>query len=121
MRILFLGDVVGNSGCSKILNNLFSRNTILFISMTLVCLIAWYFYAYNLPTELSAHGDNIVFPDLYVPVLINRARYYMHQFKDNPQASAFALEDYKRGLKTMKYHLMEPTPNYVKDDRIRFV
>ena len=32
-----------------------------------------------------------------------------------------ALEDYKRGLKTMKYHLMEPTPNYVKDDRIRFV
>ena len=80
-----------------------------------------YYYAYNLPTELSAHGDAIVFPDLYVPVLINRARYYMHQFKDNTQGSAFALEDYKRGLKTMKLHLMEPTPNYVKDDRIRFV
>ena len=80
-----------------------------------------YYYAYNLPTELSAHGDAIVFPDLYVPVLINRARYYMHQFKDNNQGAAFALEDYKRGLKTMKLHLMEPTPNYVKDDRIRFV
>jgi len=80
-----------------------------------------YYYAYNLPTELSAHGDAIVFPDLYVPVLINRARYYMHQFKDNHQGAAFALEDYKRGLKTMKLHLMEPTPNYVKDDRIRFV
>ena len=25
MRILFLGDVVGNSGCSKILNNLLSQ------------------------------------------------------------------------------------------------
>jgi len=80
-----------------------------------------YYYAYNLPTELSAHGDAIVFPDLYVPVLVNRARYYMHQFKDNHQGAAFALEDYKRGLKTMKLHLMEPTPNYVKDDRIRFV
>lgn len=80
-----------------------------------------YYYAYNLPTELSAHGDTIVFPDLYVPVLINRARYYMHQFKDNNQGAAFALEDYKRGLKTMKLHLMEPTPNYVKDDRIRFI
>ena len=80
-----------------------------------------YYYAYNLPTELSAHGDAIVFPDLYVPVLINRARYYMHQFKDNNQGAAFALEDYKRGLKTMKLHLMEPTPNYVKDDRIRFM
>ena len=80
-----------------------------------------YYYAYNLPTELSAHGDAIVFPDLYVPVLVNRARYYMHQFKDNHQGAAFALEDYKRGLKTMKLHLMEPTPNYVKDDRIRFM
>ena len=80
-----------------------------------------YYYAYNLPTELSAHGDAIVFPDLYVPVLINRARYYMHQFKDNNQGAAFALEDYKRGLKTMKLHLMEPPPNYVKDDRIRFL
>ena len=80
-----------------------------------------YYYAYNLPTELSAHGDAIVFPDLYVPVLINRARYYMHQFKDNNQGAAFALEDYKRGLKTMKLHLMQPTPNYVKDARIRFL
>ena len=25
MRILFLGDVVGNSGCSKIMNNLLSQ------------------------------------------------------------------------------------------------
>jgi hypothetical protein len=80
-----------------------------------------WFYAYTLPTELSAHGDEIVFPDLYVPVLINRARYYMHQFKDNAQNSAFALEDYKRGLRTMKLHLMDATPNYFKDDRIRFV
>ena len=66
-------------------------------------------------------GDAIVFPDLYVPVLINRARYYLHQFKDNAQNSAFSLEDYKRGLRTMKLHLLDATPNYFKDDRMRFV
>ena len=80
-----------------------------------------WFYAYLLPTELDLYADEIVFPDLYVPVLINRARYYVHQFKDNPQASAFALEDYKKGLKKMKINLMEPTPIYFKDDRIRFI
>jgi len=79
-----------------------------------------WFYAYLLPTELDSYTDEIVFPDLYVPVLINRARYYVHQFKDNPQASAFALEDYKKGIKKMKINLMEPTPIYFKDDRIRF-
>lgn len=80
----------------------------------------WYF-AYDLPTELDAHGDAIVFPDVYKTVLIARSRYYMHQFKENPQAAAFALEDYKRGLRLMKLHLMEPTPGYFKDDRVRFV
>jgi len=80
-----------------------------------------WFYAYDLPTELSAHGDQIVFPNIYKPVLLARARYYVHQFKENPQASAFALEDYRRGLKLMKLHLLEPTPGYFKDDRIRFV
>ena len=61
-----------------------------------------YFFAYNLPTELSAHGDEIVFPNIYKPVLLARARYYIHQFKESSQAAAFALEDYKRGLKLMK-------------------
>ena len=80
-----------------------------------------WFYAYDLPTELSAHGDQIVFPNIYKPVLLARARYYIHQFKENPQASAFAAEDYKRGLRLMKLNLMESTPGYFKDDRIRFV
>lgn len=80
-----------------------------------------WFYAYALPTELSAYTDELVFPDLYVPVLINRTRYYVHQFKDNPQAAAFSNEDYKKGLKNMKLNLMEPTPGYFKDDRMRFI
>jgi hypothetical protein len=79
-----------------------------------------WFYAYDLPTELSAYGDEIVFPNIYKPVLIARTRYYVYQFKENPQMSSFSLEDYKRGLKLMKLNLMEPTPGYFKDDRIRF-
>ena len=80
-----------------------------------------WFYAYNQPTELSAHSDAIVFADTYRSVLIARTRYYVYQFKENPQMSAFSLEDYKRGLRLMKLHLMEPTPGYFKDDRMRFV
>ena len=78
---------------------------------------AW-FYAWDLPTALDAHGDTIVFPDVYSPVLMARARYHFHQFKDAPQQAAFALEDYKQGLKRMKSTLMNPVPKYVSDDRI---
>jgi hypothetical protein len=77
-----------------------------------------WFFAWDLPTALSAHDDAIVFPDMYVPVLIARARYYMHQFKDNPQASAFALDDYKKGLRQMRSNLLDPIPNYMSTDQI---
>lgn len=77
-----------------------------------------WFFAWDLPTALSAHGDTIVFPDVFVPVLMARARYHFHQFKDSPQQAAFALEDYKQGLKRMKSTLMNPVPKYVSDDRI---
>lgn len=76
-----------------------------------------FFTAYVLPTALSSHSDTVVFPELYTTVLLNRARYYMHQFKDNSQAAAFAMEDYKKGLRNMKLNLMSPAPMYMKDDR----
>lgn len=79
-----------------------------------------WFYAWALPTKLDAHGDTIVFPDLYTTTLLARARYYIWQFKDNPQAAAFALDDYRRGLRSMRSNLIEPTPSYIKDDRMRF-
>ena len=79
----------------------------------------WYF-AWDLPTALSAHGDTIVFPEMYTPVLLAKARYYIWQFKDNPQAAAFALEDFRKGLKSMRSNLLEPGPTYVKDDRVAF-
>ena len=77
-----------------------------------------WFFAWDLPTALDAHGDATVFPDVYTPVLMARARYHFHQFKDAPQQAAFALEDYKQGLKRMKSSLMNPVPKYVSDDRI---
>ena len=80
-----------------------------------------WFFAYDLPTALSAHGDAVVFPDVYVPVLIARARYYMHQFKENMQAASFALDDYKKGLRQMKSNMLSPAPKYITDDRVRVV
>jgi hypothetical protein len=80
-----------------------------------------WFYAYALPTELSLYSDEIIFPNTYKPVLLARARYYLHQFKENNQSAAFAQEDYKRGLRLMKSNLMSPAPIYMKDDRVRFI
>ena len=80
-----------------------------------------WFFAYDLPTQLDAHGDAVVFPDMYKTVLLSKARYYTHQFKDNPQMAVFALDDYKKGLKSMRENLLHATPTYMSDDRIRFV
>lgn len=80
-----------------------------------------WFYAYTQPTQLSTYSDTIVFPDMYKTVLLSRARYFIHQFKENIQPAALALEEYRRGLKLMKSNLMTPEPFYIKDDRVRFV
>jgi len=77
-----------------------------------------WFFAWDLPTALDAHGDATVFPDVYKPVLMARARYHFHQFKDAPQQAAFALEDYKKGLKQMRSALMNPTPKDMSTDQI---
>jgi hypothetical protein len=80
-----------------------------------------WFYAWSLPTKLTAYSDTVVFPEMYTSVLLAKARYYIWQFKDNPQAAAFALDDFKKGLRSMRSNLLEPTPSYFKDDRMRFV
>ena len=79
-----------------------------------------HFYAYTIPTALSAHGDTIVFPDQYSPIIMARSRYYVHQFKDNLQQAAFAMEDYKKGMKNMKSNLINPQPKVMTDDRLYF-
>jgi hypothetical protein len=79
-----------------------------------------HFYAFNKPTALSAHGDTIVLPEQYSNVLTARTRYYVWQFKESPQQAAFALDDYKKGMKYMKSNLMNPAPKYMTDDRTYF-
>ena len=79
-----------------------------------------HFYAYAKPTALSAHGDAITLPDQYAPVILARTRYYVHQFKENLQQAAFALDDYKKGMKYMKSNLINPQPKSMTDDRIYF-
>ena len=79
-----------------------------------------HFYAYNAPTALSAFSDEMVLPDQYSNVITARARYYVWQFKESPQQAAFALEDYKKGLRYMKSNLINPAPKYITDDRRYF-
>ena len=79
-----------------------------------------HFYAFEKPTALSAFSDVITMPDQYKNVLTSKARYYVHQFKDNLQQAAFALEDYKKAVRVMKSNLINPQPKYMTDDRSYF-
>ena len=79
-----------------------------------------HFYAFDKPTKLSAHGDTVVFPEQYTNVITARARYYVWQFKESPQQAAFAMDDYKKSMRTMKSNLVNPTPRAMTDDRRYF-
>jgi hypothetical protein len=79
-----------------------------------------HFYAFNKPTALSAHGDTIVLPEQYSNVVTSRVRYYVWQFKESPQQAAFALDDFRKAMKSMKSNLMNPQPKYMTDDRRYF-
>ncbi len=79
-----------------------------------------HFYAYAAPTALSAYSDEIALPDQYSNVITARARYYVWQFKESPQQAAFAMDDYKKGMRHMKSNLINPSPSYIGDDRIYF-
>ena len=79
-----------------------------------------HFYAYSAPTALGAHGDAIVLPDQYSSVITARTRYYVHQFKENIQQAAFAMDDYKKGMRSMKSNLINPQPKSMTDDRTYF-
>tara|TARA_E500000081_G_scaffold155504_1_gene196991 strand:- start:26168 stop:26938 length:771 start_codon:yes stop_codon:yes gene_type:complete len=80
-----------------------------------------WFFAWTQPTELSNYTDTLVIPDTYTNVVLAKARYYCWQFKDNPQAASFALEDYLKSYDQMRSNLLEPTPTYITDDRVRFI
>jgi hypothetical protein len=80
-----------------------------------------YFNAWIIPIKLSLSTDELVIPDRWMNVLYARARYYMWQFKESPQQAVFALTEYKEGLFLMRRNLIEATPDYITDDRARFI
>ncbi len=80
-----------------------------------------YFNAWTQPSRLSAHDDQLVIPDSWINVLYAKARYYMWQFKESPQQAAFAMQEYEEGLKKMRRSLIESTPDYISDDRLRYI
>ena len=49
----------------------------------------------------------MVLPEQYSNIVTARMRYYVWQFKESPQQAAFALDDYKKGLKYMKSNLFQ--------------
>jgi len=79
-----------------------------------------HFYAFTKPTALSAYDDTIVLPEQYSNVITSKVRYYVWQFKESPQQAAFALEDYRKAMKSMKSNLLNPQPKYMTDDRRYF-
>ena len=79
-----------------------------------------HFYAFEKPTALSAFDDTIALPDQYKNVITAKTRYYVHQFKNNLQQAAFALDDYKKAMRQMKSNLINPQPKYMTDDRRYF-
>ena len=79
-----------------------------------------HFYAFEKPTALSAFNDTIPMPEQYSNVLTARTRYYVHQFKENIQQAAMALDDYRKALRHMKSNLINPQPKYMTDDRRYF-
>ena len=79
-----------------------------------------YFQAYDQVTELSTYDDTCLIPKQYENALISRARYYIWKFKDTPQQAAMALDDYKKQLRRI-LEALNPMPEYMSDDRVRFV
>tara|TARA_R100001015_G_C4603926_1_gene158905 strand:+ start:331 stop:1140 length:810 start_codon:yes stop_codon:yes gene_type:complete len=80
-----------------------------------------WFFAYQQITKLEEYDDEVLVPDMYTNVIVAKARYYCWQFKDNPQAAQFAMEDYKRQFDQMRSNLLDPHPTYIRDDRVRFI
>lgn len=78
-----------------------------------------YFFAWDHLTLLSAYDDEVVIPELFVPTLEARVRYYAWQFKDEQNRSQAALADFKKGMKRLR-DTYNPSSASMTDDRLWF-
>lgn len=75
-----------------------------------------YYTAWVQPVRLSAEDDTILIPDMYIPVLLHRARYYVNFFKKDYQEATLADKAYNNGLKEMRRGLIGNPEDYMRDD-----
>lgn len=79
-----------------------------------------YFTAWVRPTKLSLHGDILLVPDEYMPVVYTRASYYLNKFKGDANAMAADNAAFEKLLREMQRALIPMQSQYMRDDRIRF-
>lgn len=75
-----------------------------------------FFTAWVQPTQLSADTDAILIPDMYIPVLLSRAGYYLLKFKKDIDEARESNSEYKMGLKDMRRNLIGNPDDYMRDD-----
>jgi len=63
------------------------------------------FHAWTSSGSLAAYTDTLPFPDQFYTVLVDRARYYLWDFKENEAKAAKARNSYKLGLLKMQQKL----------------
>lgn len=78
-----------------------------------------YFNAWVRPTKLTTYDSILAIPDEFLPVLLNGARYYIHQFKENEIQANFAKSEYNQGLRKMTLDLVGEKIKDIRDDRVR--
>jgi hypothetical protein len=77
------------------------------------------FTAWVQPSKLDLHDREILIPDMYMPTLLDKARYYMHFFKKDYEEATLAERAYKNNLSSMRRGLIGNKSDTMRDDRKR--
>jgi hypothetical protein len=77
------------------------------------------FTAWVQPTKLVLHDAPFLVPDMYMPAVLDKARYYLHFFKKDYQEATLAERAYKNNLAAMRRGLIGNHSDTMRDDRIR--
>ena len=75
-----------------------------------------YFTAWDQPTKLSASTDTFIVPDMYIPVILHLARYYLATFKKDFQEAQMAMRDYNMAYRDMRNGLLTNPSDYMRTD-----
>jgi hypothetical protein len=68
-------------------------------------------------TELSAATDTLDLPDIYVDVVVNRAKYYLYKLRNDVPMANIANAEYERGVQRIRTEMLN-RQEYMKDTRV---